>query len=119
MTVNAEVIIVPMVGRAWPSITFVDSIAAAKFVVIGSKSPVPRDTRKLFQAAAIMAVEPWIVVEASSEDVPVMPMFFWTTWMASTMSAKLSMEYSTVSPFAALSFWASSSRRFISACVPP
>ena len=119
MTVSAEVIIVLMAGMALPSITFVDSIAPAKFVVIDSKSPVPRDTRKLFQAAVIMAVEPWIVVEASSEDTPVIPMFSWTTWMASTMSAKLSMEYSTVSPFAALSFWASSSSRFISDCVPP
>lgn len=52
-----------------------------------SVSPEPSAVSQLSHAARIMAVEPWTVVAASSDVVPVMPMFSCTTWMASTMSA--------------------------------
>ena len=44
-------------------------------------------TSRFFHAALADAMEPCIVVDASSAVVPVMPISVCTTWMASTMSA--------------------------------
>ena len=66
-----------------------------------------------------MPTLPSMVVAASLEVVPAMPISSWTVWIASTTSANESMERSAISPLASLTSLACSTRRFISSCVPP
>ena len=54
---------------------------------VKSTSSRPRAVRKFSHEALAMPMEPEMVVAASSEVVPVMPMFSCTVWMASTTSA--------------------------------
>lgn len=78
-----------------------------------------RPASQFCQDARMLATEPEMVVAASCAVVPVMPISVCTIWMASVMSAKLSMERSAISPWATLTLLASAMSRSISALVPP
>ena len=60
-----------------------------------------------------------MVVLASFAVVPVMPISACTMWIASVMSAKLSIDRSAISPLACFTLFASAIRRSISSFVPP
>ena len=105
----------PLPSVPSPTIVFTRlSIADSK-----SASSLAMLVTRFSHADFIDPIEPCTVLPASCAVVPVMPISVCTMWMASVISAKLSMDKSAISPLAFLTLFASLIRRSISFLVPP
>ena len=84
-----------------------------------SAFPFARPVNKFCHDDFIEPIEPDIVSLASFAVVPVIPISSWMIWIASVISAKLSIDKFAISPFASLTLLASSINLCISVLVPP
>ena len=72
---NASIMFLPMIATRGATLVATVPMASKSCVVSAEKSTSsrPRPVRKLSHAALAMLIEPWMVVAASKEVVPVMP----------------------------------------------
>ena len=105
-------------GIKLPITCSTDSIS---FCVMPDTSPLGSASAvsQFSQAAFIVSIEPDIVCDASSAELPAMPCASCTSWIALTTSPNFSMDKSPARPCAFSSLLASAIRRSISDLVPP